>query len=220
MNDSSILRSILRMARTHGRRAASYDVAFRAFNKCVYYRKMQCLVIETINEHCLALPSQFRFVKLQPEELFEYAKTDTYELTPGFLRAVLKKGDECYAILDGKTIASYGWYSRRPTSLDNQELILRFDRNYVYMYKGFTLASYRGQRLHAIGMTRALAEYKAIGFKGLVSYVESNNFDSLRSCFRMGYQYCGHIRVFRVGGRYIVRRQSSVEKYGLAVDMV
>jgi hypothetical protein len=32
------------------------------------------------------------------------------------------------------------------------------------MYKGFTLKRYRGQRLHAIGMTRALEHYLSRGF--------------------------------------------------------
>ncbi|HLH30360.1 MAG TPA: GNAT family acetyltransferase, partial [Terriglobia bacterium] len=94
----------------------------------------------------------------------------------------------------------------------------RFDSRYVYMYKGFTAVAYRGQRLHAIGMTRALAEYQSRGFRGLVSYVESNNFDSLRSCYRMGYRNCGQIRVLRAAGKYFVRPDTHCRQYGLAIE--
>jgi hypothetical protein len=156
---------------------------------------------------------------MEPSGLLKFAKNDVYELTPRFIHASAEKGDECYAILEGDALASYGWYSSRPTLLDNEDLILRFGSGYVYMYKGFTLSTYRGQRLHAIGMTRSLAAYKAKGFKGLISYVESNNFDSLRSCYRMGYRDCGLMRVIRAGGKYFFTRQPSCEQYGLAVEM-
>jgi hypothetical protein len=167
----------------------------------------------------MSLPPQFRFVKLGLSELMKFSRNSEHELTPSFIHSSLEKGDECCAILDGDALASYGWYSRRPTLLDNEHLVLRFDRNYVYMYKGLTVTAYRGQRLHAVGMTRALAAYKAAGYKGLVSYVESNNFDSLRSCYRMGYRDCGMIRVARIGGRYFVRCQPSCDQYGLGVDL-
>ena len=216
---SSILESVRRTARSHGNSSALYDVAFRGLNKCLYYRVLQCLVIEDLNEKCMALPPQFRFVKLELSDLVKFSMNAAHELTRSFIDSTLKKGDECYAILDGDALASYGWYSRRPTLLDNEELVLRFDGSYVYMYKGLTLAAYRGQRLHAIGMTRALAAYKCMGYRGLISYVESNNFDSLRSCYRMGYKDCGLIRVVRIGGKYLVRRRPPCDQYGLGVDL-
>jgi hypothetical protein len=45
----------------------------------------------------------------------------------------------------------------------------------AFLGKGFTLPRYRGQRLHAIGMTRALCHYLAKGRRGIVCYVESTN---------------------------------------------
>ena len=73
------------------------------------------------------------------------------------------------------------------------------------MYKGYTAARHRGHRLHAIGMVRALQHYLTLGYEGLVSYVESNNFSSLRSVYRMGYFDFGTIQVVRLFGRYITR---------------
>src|SRR5437667_315175 len=83
--------------------------------------------------------------------------------------------------------AAYGWYASAATPVA-PGLVLHFAPGYVYMYKGFTHDLHRGKRLHAIGMTRALQHYRSSGFKGVVSYVESSNFDSLKSCARMGYR--------------------------------
>lgn len=218
MGTSDILHSIRRTARNHGKASAFYDVVVRGLNKCLYYRILQCLVIETVDERCLALPPQFRFVKLEPAQLLKFSKNPANEITAEFVRSSVEKGDECFAILDGETLASYGWYSRRPTLLDDERLTLHFNDDYIYMYKGFTLAAYRGHRLHAIGMTRALAAYKEQGFKGLVSIVESNNFDSLRSCYRMGYHDCGQILVVGCAGRYFFRKHAPCEQYGFSVD--
>jgi hypothetical protein len=217
LNTSAILRSIRRTAANHGNLPAAYDVAMRSVNKYVYFRTMQCLIIDTVQQNGMALPEHLRFLKLTDENLVKATATPEYGIQGDFLKSALRKGDECYAILDGDKIASYGWYARTATPLDPDDLILKFDSSYVYMYKGFTLDRYRGQRLHAIGMTRALAEYKQRGFAGLVSYVESNNFDSLKSCYRMGYRPCGRIRVVRIGGKYYIRPESECKAYGLEV---
>src|SRR5699024_6299583 len=120
--------------------------------------------------------------------LWQLARDPENALDASFLNEALAKGDRCYAILDGERLAAYGWYSRQPTRIDPPELLLGFDAGYVYMYKGLTRHEYRGQRLHAIGMNRALQHYLEQGAKGLVSYVESTNVDSLKSCFRLGYR--------------------------------
>jgi hypothetical protein len=217
MTLSSILRSIRLNALSYGGVPAAYDVVVRGLNKCVYYRTMQCLVIERVQQSNLALPPHLRFVKMEEQDLMAMARNPKYETEIGFVRRALGKGDECYGIMDGSTVASYGWYAQSNTSLDPDDLTLHFDSKYVYMYKGFTLHSYRGQRLHAIGMSLALMEYQSRGFKGLVSYVESNNFDSLNSCRRMGYRDCGRIRIMRIAGKYLIRTQPECRSYGIAL---
>ena len=128
--------------------------------------------------------------------------TRATEMSRAFVDDALRNGDECYAICDGETLAAYGWYSTRPTPIEPPDLVLHFADGYVYMYKGFTDTRYRGQRLHAIGMTRALSITSMPGYRGIVSYVESTNFDSLKSCDRMGYQVFGSVYVVRIFGRY------------------
>jgi hypothetical protein len=161
------------------------------------------------------LPPGFRFARLDEQALLEFTKQPQYELGVEFVRDALTRGDECFGVLDGDRLASYGWYSRRPTLMDNRDLFFHFDPRFVYMYKGFTVDPYRGLRLYPVSQTRTLAEFMMRGLKGMVFYVESNNFNSLKSACRIGARDCGRIQVMRVMGRYVVRVGPRCLQYGL-----
>jgi hypothetical protein len=94
-------------------------------------------------------------------------------------------------------VVAYGWYSNQPTDIDGLEL--HFSPDYMYMYSGYTHPRVRGLRLHAIGMNRALAAYLERGHKGLISYVESHNYRSLQSVYRMGYEDIGRVVILKLG---------------------
>ena len=213
MKVRSAVSSVERNLNNHGLRAAVYDVAVRVANTFMTWKNLQCIVITDPNPACVDVAPEYRHVVLDREELMYFSKTDAYELPPEFVIEALDKGDECHAILHGDELASYGWYSRKPTPL-NDELRVHFSGEYLYMYKGFTLRKHRGHRLHAIGMTLALMKYRAAGYKGLVSIVETNNFDSLKSCYRMGYLPCGNIRYLKVAGRYLIRAAAACKAFG------
>lgn len=213
-----IYRSVCTTARNHGSRPALYDVVIRAINRCIYYKNLQCLIVDSVRTRSLDLPPGFRFVRLDENALLKFSSDPANELRAAFVRDALGKGDECYGILDGDKLANYGWYARKPTLMDNEELFLHFDPQIVYMYKGFTLDIYRGLRLHAISKTLALAEFLSRGLRGMVFYVELNNFSSLKSAYRMGARDCGRMRVVRLMGRYIVRIQHGCRQYGLTLN--
>ena len=88
------------------------------------------------------------------------------------------------------------------------------------MYKGFTDPGYRGQRLHALGMTSALKQFRERGATGLVSYVYATNFDSLRSCYRMGYTDVGQIYCLRAGGIYWIHPDAGCRKAGVSLEVL
>jgi hypothetical protein len=219
MNVKSTVSSVERNLHSHGLRATMYDVAVRAANTFLTWKNLQCITITEPNPACVNLTSPYRYAVLDREALLSFSKTDEYELSLEFVIDALDKGDECHAILHGDELASYGWYSSKPTLL-NDELRVHFSRDYLYMYKGFTRRAHRGHRLHAIGMTLALMKYRADGYAGLVSIVETNNFDSLKSCYRMGYAPCGNIRYVKVAGTYLIRADSVCKAYGMDLRSV
>jgi len=147
-------------------------------------------------------------------QLRKHARQPATKISSGFLDRAIPRGDECYAICAGEELAAYGWYARGSTPISVQDLELHFSEAYIYMYKGFTDTRHRGRRLHAVGMTLALEHYLAEGYRGLVSYVEATNFDSLKSCARMGYEVFGSIYLLRVFGRYFAFSSPGCSRFG------
>jgi len=159
---------------------------------------LKCVYIDTADPTYRAISSKYQAGFLDTETVWRYAGQPEYDLPESFLRRALGVNDECFAIRDGDTLAAYGWYSSSANHFSD-DLTLHFSPRWVYMYRGFTHPGYRGQRLHAVGMTMALDAYKARGFEGLVSCVEARNTASLKSVYRMGYHDFGTIYGLRLG---------------------
>jgi len=207
--------------RRYGLTAGVHDLTKKAVSRFVPLRvlKTMQLTMSGVDRSYLDLPEGLEGGFADEARLLAWAADPKNDLDAAFVRDALAKGDRCYAITRGDELASYGWYSRRPTMITD-DLRLWFDPKYVYMYKGFTLPAFRGKRLHAIGMARALEAYTAEGCTGIVSYVESNNFASLKSCYRMGYTDIGHIVVATVGTRTFSRESGPNKGVGLRVEVV
>ena len=185
----------------HGFRCAVHATTYRILKRCAQYQVLKGMIITQVPSEYREGPEKYRYQFLDGEALRHFARDPQYDMTESFVAEARAKGDECYAILDGDRLASYGWYSHVPTQVADG-LVLHFSSDYVYMYKGYTHPKYRGQRLHAIGMTRALQAYLERGFRGLISYVESNNYSSLKSVYRMGYVDIGRVYAARAAGRF------------------
>ncbi len=206
--------------RRYGLANTLYDLTLRTANSVVLCKVLRGVSIERVEPEFLNCPGKYTPRFLSESLIRDLARSPENEMPEGFVEEALGKGDECYGICDGDRLAAYGWYSHKPTRMEPSDLLLHFNDEYVYMYKGFTHERYRGERLHAIGMTMALKEYLAKGFKGLVSYVESNNFSSLKSCFRMGYIQFGSVYVVKVFGRYASYRTGGCDKFGFWVEQL
>ena len=189
---------------------------FRAIQRVIDFKVLRGMCITVVAPAFLELPAGMSADFLDRDTLRRMTAEAKYDLTAEFLDDALGKGDACYAIVDGDEPAAYGWYAHSPT-LMSDGMLVQFDPAYVYMYKGLTLDAYRGRRLHAIGMTRALAAYQARGFKGLVSYIESDNLNSLKSAYRMGYVDFGRVFIIRVLGRRVTFRTPGCAAFGFGI---
>lgn len=200
--DLPIVQKILLKLRRQGLWNFLHGLSLKVLNSMMVFKILRGVSVERADPAYLACQDPHKPMFLSAKALRDFAKDPVTEMSGRFVEDALHSGDECYAICDGANLAAYGWYSTRPTPTGMPSLVLHFASGYVYMYKGFTDNRYRGQRLHAIGMTRALQHYLATGSSGIVSYVESTNFDSLKSCFRMGYKVFGSVFVIGIFGRY------------------
>src|SRR5438094_8206214 len=146
---------------------------------------LHCFCADWVNPAFATSPPKYTAQFLSPAVIRNFAKDPNCDMTEDFLVEALSKGDECFGILDGRTLAAYSWYASQPTRIRPRDLMMQIDGRYVYMYKGFTSDAYRGQRLHAIGKTLALQTYMSRGFRGIISYVEFET--SSRSSRRGGW---------------------------------
>jgi hypothetical protein len=195
-----------------------HDLALRAANRVVLIKLLKCMAIERVNDAFATCPEPYRPMFLSAPMLRKFGRDPRNEMPEAFLDEALAKGDECFALLSGDRLAAYGWYSSGPTRIDPPDLVLHPGGRHIYMYKGFTHVDHRGRRLHAIGMTMALQSYLTRGFKGLVSYVESNNFASLKSVVRMGYEIFGTIAVLQAFGVHCTHASAGCRARGLRVE--
>jgi hypothetical protein len=84
----------------------------------------------------------------------------------------------------------------------------------------FTHPDYRGLHLNTIGVGLAGNQYLSRGFQGLLAYVESNNFSSLRSLGRGGWNRVGTIHILRMMGRYLIHADQGCNNYAFRVTPV
>jgi len=191
-----------------------YDTVYRGFNRVFIFQSLTGMTATEQSLTMIDLPegSELTVKFLSRDELLDFAKDPINELSEEFLEVVSKKGDHCLAILDRDILASYGWYSNKPTRILNN-VNLFFSPDWMYMYKGYTRKDYRGMRLHAVGMCHATKHFTKEGFKGLISYVESNNFASMKSVTRMGYKIFGSIQILSAFKRFASFSSSGCKSY-------
>jgi hypothetical protein len=209
------------LRRQHGLGRALFAAAYRVVNHAVDVAIWNGVVLtmDTVDEKFLEESEKKNGRFFEPAELESFAKDPENELTAEFMRSAFARGDRCFGFVVDGALASYGWYSTKQTEA-GEGLVLHFDPSYVYMYKGFTHPKFRGQRLHAIGMAAALAAYANEGAKGLISYVDSTNFSSLKSCYRMGYKTFGRVGILKTKRGYVTRASSGCGAYAFGVDAV
>ena len=205
--------------RKYGIGAALHELQCRLINKVVHFEIMRGM---TVRRRDVKNPGLFeapgfdgRFV--DEDQLRECARDDAHQMTPEFVRKALARGDRCYALFDRSALATYGWYSDLPSPLDDH-FVLHFDPAWTYMYKGYTMPAYRGRRLYAVGVCRALRALTEEGQEGLISCVASNNFASLHSVTRMGYKIFGDVYMLRAGGSSFTYATRSCREYGFRVE--
>lgn len=109
---------------------------------------------EDLDKRYLEGPSKYQYGLLPAKELLVHSADPANEMTPEFVEEAARRGDRCYAIVDGDTLAAYSWYTYHPSAIDDH-LTLHFDDRYCYTFKGFTRPEYRGEHLHGIAMARA-----------------------------------------------------------------
>ncbi|MFZ5897088.1 MAG: GNAT family acetyltransferase [Myxococcota bacterium] len=222
MDLNHVIQHVRDTSKHFGRRAALYELEYRAVNRLVPFRILNGMTVELADIDPKLFESNGFECHFASDAELEAALADpeiTEEMSPEFVRVARAHGDECFGVFDAKRLVSFGWYSKRPTPIE-KDLLLHFDPAWVYMYKGYTLRGYRGKRLHGIGMSLAARAYTQRGSRGLISYVESDNYPSLHSTAKMGYRTFGELFAARAFGRVLTWATPGCKPYGFSLEWV
>ena len=196
-----------------------FDLSYRILHKLLDFQLLDGITLSAgdISLKFITLPSGFTISFMDQNTLKAFSIIEPVELSSAFLKAALQRGDRCVGVMANGSLVSFGWYSTTSTSVTTG-LALRFDPGYVYMYKGYTVPEYRGKQLHAYGMAYAVNYFSAQGYKGLISYVEANNFRSIQSCKRLGYKRFGRLLAFRVLGQQFSFSSKGCKQHGFRLE--
>lgn len=190
---------IAERVRQHGLLRAVEDIGIRAANRITLCKILHCMKLETVHSEFLETPTGYHAMFLENAQLRAFTRMPVYEFHEGFVEQAFDKGDRCYGVLtDDGVLAAYQWYATTPTwyfapcprTLWNG-IRVSFAEKYLYVYKSFTHPDHRGKRLHPTCITSVLASSQAHGCRGMLAIVESNNFASLKACYRTGYRDFG-----------------------------
>ena len=214
------LRNALNHLRARGFRSFTLHYTYLLINRLIWFRVLRGMTLtnDSVNPPYQSGDPDGAARLLSPSELEEFVREGPrFGLDMAFVREAHARGDSCIGCVDGKVFASYGWYSDKPDQF-NADLRLIFDRDYVYMYRGYTNPGYRGRRLHAKCMAAALGHFTDLNYRGLISYVDGSNVPSLRSTAKLGYRTFGTILMVRLLGRYFIYHTRRCRDFGFRVQ--
>jgi hypothetical protein len=194
---------VSRVIRSFGLVAALEDALYLAVRHLIDVRVLRAMsaVPEDVDS-CPTAASEFDIRFATRAELHAACRSPAWrdEMTETSIDQALARGEECFAVFDRLVMASLSWYTRRPAPV-TAEVSMHFDPSWIYMHRSFTAAPYRGHHLHGLGSTVALRHYAALGTRGLVAFVEFNNWQSIRSMSRAGFRQFGWICLATVRSR-------------------
>lgn len=196
------------------------DLFIRFMNLFTEFKVLNCLSIEEsmLHPEIKKINTQYQDKFLSPEEVAEFMQVAITRL-PGYVAEVgINKNDECLGLLDNGHLINYCWYSDLPTRLSH-DLEVHFSNEYKYAYRSYTIVPFRGQRLQGLNLYRALQFYQKKGFKGVVAYVDSNNFNSIRSLNHLGFQFFARIIILKIWNTYYIFQPRQSNPYQFSVQL-
>lgn len=147
-------------------------------------------------------------------ELLEACKRGDIGLDRSWVNEALARGDLIAAAFDGVKMIGYMW-SSYSTAPHTDGIWIEFQAPYRYGYKSFVDPDYRGRRISNRISAYSDLDSMRRGFTQAISFVETHNYNSIRSNQRhVGREYVGIACYFNVFGRVFPFRSPAVKRLG------
>jgi hypothetical protein len=160
-------------------------------------------------------PEGCQFSILTEQELLDFSHDPALRLVDTRIKEFYTQGEVCTgATLDGKLVA-YDWCDCSATPHDRKhDIWVDFNADAGYGRKSFTLPAYRGK--HIMPSLWAFSEnyYLDKGKTLSISFVETDNYPSLRAGMRGGYPVVGYAGYIHLFGKLLSFRTAGAKKHG------
>ncbi len=160
-------------------------------------------------------PEGCQFSVLAEQELLDFSHDSALDLVDTKIKDALARGDFCIgATLNGKLVA-YTWRAFSATPHDRKHNIwVDFNTDARYGYKSLTLPAYRGKRImsslwvfaDSCGLDKARTLH--------ISFIETDNYPSLRAGMRAGNRVVGYAGYIYLFGKLFSFRTPGSKKHG------
>lgn len=193
-------------------------LGLRALDRAADFHLLRAVALESVDAELSRCPPRYAHGFLDEAAIRRFSRDPANHLPGSFVDDALSHGDLCYGLFDGGVLASFGWYSRRPTPLDHG-LVFHVGPGHVYKYNSYTRPEHRAQRLHAKGAMHALHELRRQGATALVGFIDGANQSSRKSWRRMGALELGTVYVLRTDDRCFLHVDAGCRRYGLRIAL-
>ena len=149
-------------------------------------------------ERPTAIPIEFRLAKL--EDLPQFVDEEGRPLSQKDREKAqlrLTRGDWCVVGLHSGKIVSYGWISFCSAQIFGTSRS-KLGPGWAYLYKEYTVRSFRGNGLHQALLAYRIGYLKSSGFNRVVTVVHTKNFVALHNQQKAGTRVIKRFRRLRI----------------------
>lgn len=150
---------------------------------------------------------EYRF--LREADILQFSEDPLADISVDMAARLESDHDLCFAgIIDGK-LACYSWFALHSIEAEHNRssesplsgMAISFPNHFAFRYKGYTHPEFRGQRLYQRVAVEAAMGLRAMGIDSILSTAEIVNFSALKSSYRSGFQFLGHLAVAVIAGK-------------------
>jgi len=189
---------------------------YAVINKIMYLESLHIIALERdrIKKPKPRDQRKLTFRYASEEDLADMFKDPDYKMSDAKMEA-FKDGDQCLLSFVDDELAGYTWVHLKGRPLLFPGLKLQTPLDYCYNYAALTLPKFRGLGLQGIRHYHLLNNPEWRDKVGLIGYVVSTNWDSIKGQSKSGYHSIGRIWLFGTKKRYMVFISNSLKKMGV-----
>ena len=216
MNVEVIVQNYKKVANRDGYGAALMNLAYYLANKIICIRRLEVIYLK--RENLISLDKQKytqHSYRLATNEDLEKMRSENRWIISNELIAGFKSGDVCILSLVNQKVAGYTWIHTAGHPQFFPGLKVKVPADYAYNFAGYTLPEYRGYGLQPFRHHVTLNYVENLGKKGMIGFVEVNNFSSKKGQIKSGYQLLGTITTFGSHAHFITLFSNELKKFGI-----